>query len=64
MNQNCNKSCSYREICNLSPDNTLLCKVGDDKEAQDFRKSTILGYKTEDLLKMQYNKKVKNNGRP
>lgn len=54
MNEFCNRECAYKEICNLSQENTLKCKVADDKEAQDFRKDTILGYPTDELLKKQY----------
>jgi len=60
MNKFCYRNCAYNEICNLSEENTAQCKVADDKDAQEFRRSTIMGIKTEDLLAMQYNNKKKN----
>ena len=41
-------------MCNLDVKKTQECKVAEDKQAQDFKESTIMGRKTEDLLKMQY----------
>jgi hypothetical protein len=57
MNRFCFRNCAYKDVCNLSEENTLQCKVADDKNAQDFRSSTIIGIKTEDLLAMQYKNK-------
>lgn len=59
MNKLCFRNCAYKSICNLNEENTAQCKVADDKDTQDFRKSTIMGIKIENLLAMQYkNKKV------
>lgn len=59
MNEFCFRNCAYNDVCSLSEENTLRCKVADDKDAQDFKRATIMGIKTEDLLAMQYkNKKV------
>jgi len=54
MNKFCFRNCAYNDGCNLSEENTLRCKVADDKDAQDFKRSTIMGIKTDDLLAMQY----------
>jgi len=54
MNDNCFKKCAYKSMCNLDVKKTQECKVAEDKQAQDFKESTIMGRKTEDLLKMQY----------
>ena len=56
MNKYCFRNCAYNEICKLDEENTTQCKVAEDKDAQDFKRSTIFGRKTEDLLAMQYKK--------
>ena len=59
VNKYCFRNCAYNDGCNLNEENTALCKVADDKDAQDFKASTIMGIPTNDLLAMQYkNKKV------
>lgn len=54
MNKLCYRNCAYNDICKLSEEDTMQCKVADDKDAQDFKRSTIMGIKTDDLLAMQY----------
>jgi len=59
MNKYCFRNCAYKDQCNLNEENTALCKVADDKDAQVFKRSTLFGIPTKDLLAMQYrNKKV------
>ena len=54
MNTVCEKRCAYKDICNLDKQNTSECKVWCDYPAQTFKYATIMGYKTEDLLRRQY----------
>ena len=54
MNDKCFRKCAYKDLCNLDGENTSKCKVADDKQSQDFKESTIMGRKTEELLEMQY----------
>ena len=57
VNKYCFRNCAYNDICNINEENTALCKVADDKDAQDFKRSTIMGIPTNDLLAMQYKNK-------
>ena len=59
MNKLCFRNCAYKDVCNLDKNNTELCKVADDKETQEFKRSTIMGISTEKLLAMQYKNKKK-----
>lgn len=54
MNQFCPFNCAYKDLCNLDKENTAKCKVYADTETQEHKKSELFGYKTEDLLRMQY----------
>jgi hypothetical protein len=57
VNKYCFRNCAYNDGCNLNEENTALCKVADDNDAQDFKRSTIMGIPTNDLLAMQYKNK-------
>lgn len=56
MNDLCNRTCAYKEVCNLDRYNTDLCKVAYDKQAQDFRNTHIIGYEIDALMKKQQKK--------
>jgi len=54
MNDNCFRKCAYKNICKLDNEDTVSCKVWNDKPAQETRETTTFGIKTEELMKKQY----------
>ena len=50
MNITCNHDCAYKDICKIQ--NVAECHVYADKPAQEFKKATILGRDTKELLNM------------